>query len=351
MKEVNESTVIDINKALQIKNLEDIRNLKVNLESKILKSKKVVIIPHIGIDFDAFASAIGVSLIASKLEKSSTIIIDDPVYKLEQSVKRVMDDAKRNFNIVNKDKYLKNADKDDLFILTDVNKTNLICLSEYLKEIDKENIVIIDHHDEGPTTIGSSLSFINIASSSASEIIFKLLSSFKIKCTPEVANYLYAGIYLDTNRLTKNAKSDTFKIIAKLMDNGADNAIIDSWFSEDFESDKRVLELVSKTDIYKYSFAVILAEEECEYTKEELAKVADYLLKYGVDASFAVGKVDENTVSISARSKAKVNVGEVMKELEGGGSPYSAATKLENISIEEAGKKLMKIIKPQYTVN
>ena len=153
MNDVIDISTVDANKALQIKNLEDIKNLRVNLESKILKSKSVVIVPHTGIDFDAFASAIGISLIASKLQKTSTIIVDDPVYKLEQSVKRVMDEAKRNFNIVNKEKYLQTADKNDLFILTDVNKSNLICLSEHLKEVDKENIVIIDHHDEGSTTI------------------------------------------------------------------------------------------------------------------------------------------------------------------------------------------------------
>ena len=348
MKEVEEAN-IDI-KALQIKNFEQIKNLRVNLESKILKSDKVIIVPHKEVDFDAFASAIGIYLIASKLKKQSIIIIDDPSYKLEQSVKRVMDDAKKKFNIVSKEKYLKEMNKDDLYILTDVNKSNLICLSEELKEVDKENIVVIDHHNTGPTTIDSSLNFINTDASSASEIIFKLLSMFKIKCPKDVANYLLAGIYLDTNKLTKNAKADTFKIISKLMESGADNNVIDSWFAEDFESDKRVLELVSKTDIYKYSVAVILAEETCEYTKEELAKVADYLLKYGVDASFAVGKVGENTISISARSKAKIDVGEVMRELEGGGSPYSAATKLTDTTIEETGKKLMKIIQPKYTV-
>ena len=347
MKEVEEAN-IDI-KALQLKNFEQVKNLKVNIESKILKSKNVVIVPHNEVDFDAFASAIGISLIASKLQKQSIIVIDDPSYKLEQSVKRVMDDAKKKFNIVSKEKYLKNMDKDDLFILTDVNKSNLICLSEELKEIDKENIVVIDHHNTGSTTIESDLCYINTDASSASEIIFKLLSMFKIKCPKEVANYLLAGIYLDTNKLTKNAKADTFKIISKLMESGADNNIIDSWFAEDFESDKRVLELVSKTNIYKYSVAIILAEETCEYTKEELAKVADYLLKYGVDASFAVGKVDESTISISARSKAKIDVGEVMKELEGGGNQYSAATKLHDTTIEETGKKLLKIIQPNYT--
>lgn len=331
--------------------MENVKDLRVNLESKILSSKNVVIVPHLGIDFDAFASAIGISLIASKLQKQSTIVIDDSTYKLEASVKRVMDDAKKNFNIVNKEKYLKTRENDDLFILTDVNKTNLICLGEELKQIDKENIIIIDHHDIGQTTVDSNNKFISTGSSSASEIIIKLLNNFKIKCPVDVANYLLAGIYLDTNRLTKNTTPETHKIVAKLMEMGAENSIIDNWFAEDFESDKRVLELVSKTKLYKYSFAVVLAEEDCEYTKEELAKVADHLLKYGVDASFAVGKVDENTISISARSKEKVNVGDVMAKLNGGGNNYSAATKLTGTTIEEVGKQLVKIIEPSHIIH
>lgn len=134
------------------------------------------------------------------------------------------------------------------------------------------------------------------------------------------------------------------------MENGASNCVIDNWFAEDFESDKKVLDLVGKTRLYKYSFAVVLAEEDCEYTREELAKVADYLLKYGVDASFAVGKIDESVVSISARSKEKVNVGEVMKELDGGGNRYSAATKITDKSIEEVGKQLVKLIESPYVI-
>ena len=328
--------------------MENIKDLKVNLESKILTSKNIVIVPHLGIDFDAFASAIGISLITSKLQKLSTIIIDDPMYKMEHSVKKVIDDAKKNFNIVNKEKYLKNMDTNDLFILTDVNKSNLVCINEELKNVDKDNIVIIDHHDMGPTTIDSNCRFLDSNYSSASEILVKLLGAFKIKCPVDVANYLLAGIYLDTNKLTKNVTPETFKLVAKLMENGATNCVIDNWFAEDLESDKRVLDLVSKTTLYKYSFAVVLAEEDCEYTKEELAKVADYLLKYGVDASFAIGKIDESVISISARSKEKVNVGEVMKEMNGGGNRYSAATKLTETTIEEAGKSLVKLIEPKY---
>lgn len=289
-------------------------------------------------------------MVVSKLQKPFVIVVDDPAYKIEHSVKKVMDEAKKNFNIVNKEKYLKMKEEEDLFVLADVNKSNLICLKDELEVVDKDNIIIIDHHDVGTTTVESNCSFVDTNSSSASEIIFKLLNMFKVKCPVEVANYLLAGIYLDTNKLTKNVTPDTFKIVAKLMENGASNCVIDNWFEEDFESDKRVLDLVGKTKLYKYSFAVVLAEEDCEYTREELAKVADYLLKYGVDASFAVGKIDESTISISARSKEKVNVGEVMKELDGGGNRYSAATKITDKSIEEVGKQLVKLIESPYIV-
>lgn len=330
--------------------METIKDLKVNLESKILSSKNVVIVPHNRIDFDAFASAIGISLIVENLKKQSMILVDDPIYNLDSSVKSVIDDARKKFNIINKEKYIKTMDSDDLVILTDVNKSNLICLNEQLKQVDKDNIIVIDHHDEGVTTVESNHKYINPNASSASEIVVKLLNLFKIKYSAEIANYLLAGIYLDTNKLTKNTSPDTFKIVARLMENGASNSVIDNWFAEDFESDKRVFELVSKAIIFKYSYAIVMADNSLEYTREELAKVSDQLLKYGVDAAFAIGNVDENMISISARSKERVNVGEIMKELDGGGNRYSAATKLTDDNIEEVGKRLIKLIEPPYII-
>ena len=162
--------------------MDNIKDLKVNLENKILGSNKVVLVPHTPIDFDAFASTIGLSLVVSKLQKPFVIVVDDPAYKIEHSVKKVMDEAKKNFNIVNREKYLKIKEEDDLFVLADVNKSNLVCLKDELKNIDKDNIIIIDHHDVGSATIESNYSFIDTNSSSASEIIFKLLNIFKVKC-------------------------------------------------------------------------------------------------------------------------------------------------------------------------
>lgn len=328
--------------------MQDIKNLKINLEQKILQSGNIVIVPHKGVDFDAIGSAIGISLIVKKLKKASFILIDDPAYKIDHGVQLIVEEVKERYPIINKEKYSQIATPNDLFILMDVNKYNLVCLKEELN--DEVSVVIIDHHNEDENTLKSSCKYINPNISSASEIVTKLLTLYKIKPSSEVANYLLAGIYLDTNKLTKNISSDTMKNVAYLLDCGASMNTVMDLFVEDFNSDRRVQELVSKAKIITYSIALILADEGVEYTKEELAKAADYLLKYKVDAAFSIGNIGDDIISISARSKEKINVGEIMEELNGGGNRYSAATKLENTTVEEANKKLMKLIKPKYLI-
>ena len=45
----------------------DIKNLRLNIEQKVLGSKRVVIVPHNRIDFDAIGSALGLAVIVKKM--------------------------------------------------------------------------------------------------------------------------------------------------------------------------------------------------------------------------------------------------------------------------------------------
>lgn len=321
----------------------DIKKFKEVLEQKILEANNIVIVPHNSVDFDAIGAATGLALIAKKYKKPYYIVVNDPVYKIDHGVQLIIDDAKKEMTIVSRERYLQNATSDDLFILVDVNKPYLVSLHDKLKE---DNTIVIDHHTEDDASVKASIKYIDTIVSSASEIVTSLLYQFKIKMTAGVANNLLAGIYLDTNKLSKNASSATMKTIARLLELGANMNKVTDLFAEDFISDRRVQELVSKAQISTFSVAIVTAEENIEYTREELAKVADYLLKYKVDAAFAIGNIGEGTVSISGRSKEKVNIGEVMQNLHGGGNQYSGATKLIDCTIEEAARKLTKIIKP-----
>lgn len=332
----------------------DLKKLKAVLEEKINKCDRVVIIPHNNADFDAIGSAIGISLIAKELNKPYTIIVNDPPHIIESGVKKIIDECKDNYEILKKDKFLKaqSNKSNPLFILCDVNKANLICVNDILP--DKEDVIVIDHHNSDKNTVNSDHIFIDCEKSSASEIITELLQSMKINIPSDAANYLYAGIYLDTAKLTKNCKANTMNMAAKLLEAGADISKVNEYFKEDYKSDRRVQNLISNIKISNCMIALIKASEDEEYTREELAKAADYALKFGVDAAFSIGKIEDNVISISGRATDKVNVGMLMEAVAtngmGGGNPYSGAAKVTDQTIDEAYEKLIDELKPVYYI-
>ena len=330
--------------------MSDVKNLKLGLESILTRSDKVMIFPHVGADFDAIASSLGVALIADKLKKPNHILMGDPIYKLDHGVQTIVSQLKDEHSIIGFDQYGKETHDTDLNILCDVNKPKLLHKEVHPEDFDQDRLVIIDHHEKDKETYQhAALEFIDPTLSSASEIVTNLLSCFKIKYSPRIANILLAGILLDTNRLSKNVSSETMKTVTKLLESGATMEDAGNYFIEDFNSDRKIQKLVSRTQFLNYTVGVILADDE-EYTREELAKAADYLLRYKVDAAYAIGNIGDGVISISARSKDSVHVGNVMGEIEGGGTPCSAATKLYNTTVEETGERLKGIILPKFYI-
>ncbi len=327
----------------------DIENLRVNFENKALNSGRLVIIPHKLADFDAIGSAIGLSLAAKKLKKDSIIVVDDKAYELDRGVHAIINEAKKEFQIKTKCKYLNDRRDDDFYVLTDVNKHYLISLGEELK--DGENIMIIDHHEEDDNTVVSDDKYIDTKSSSASEIVTKMLLKMKIQIPPNIANYLLAGIYLDTNKMQKNVTQSTLETASKLLGQGADLNHVMDYFQEDFDSDRRVQDLINKNRMIVYKIGMIVADPDEEYTTKELARAADYSLTFGPDASFAIGRISDDTVAVSARSKEKVDIGKLMNFIsngKGGGTPFSAAATIKREDTEEIGKRLEKLLRPQF---
>ena len=322
----------------------DIKNLKVNFESKVLDSNKVIILPHKVADFDAIGSAIGLSLAVRKLDKNPVIIVDDKPGELDRGVTAIIKEAKEEYPIINKCKYLQEKEDTDLYVLTDVNKSERIALTE---EVKSKNSIIIDHHATGETTVKSKHKYIDTKSSSASEIITRLLLNMKIKIPSTVANYLLAGIYLDTNRFKTKVNKYTFKMADKLTAFGANPNHVMDWFQEDFDSERRVQEIINSNRPIVFKFSALTANNEEIVTQKELAQALDNINAVA-DADFAIGRISDDTIKISARSKEKVNVDLVMKEFGGGGSDTSAGVAIKGDDVEEVRKKLELVLRPKY---
>lgn len=327
-----------------------LKDFKNRLEERIKENENVFITPHLEADFDAIASAIGLALIAKKFNKPTYIIIADNLSKIDASIKLIIEEYKDKVEFINMDKYAQLKGQKDLLICTDVNKKERVGCEKYLDDFN--DIVIIDHHKKGETSINSDTEMILEDVSSISEVIPDLLCMFGIRYDKLLATYLLAGIYLDTDKLRKNVSPKTHHMIGRLLEKGGDLNRVNEFFEEDFLSDRNFQSLVDKANFFGYTIVVACNQDEnAFYTKEEIAKAADYALRFKVDASIAIGKVENDVVSVSARSKGKVDVSELMSKLGGGGNQVNAAAKIEGSSIQEVNEKVLKLIRPSFYSN
>ena len=327
--------------------IESIKDLRSRLENKIKSSSNIFILGHNSPDFDAIGSSIGLFALAESLGKKAYIIVDDEESRIEPGVKRIIDENRGKYRICKKEKFLKMADANSLVILTDVNKKHMISIGDYIDRI--KNVIIIDHHSEDAESVKTDDKYISLDTSSASEVVSRVLFDGKVQIDANVANYLLAGISLDTKRFKQSTTSITHDVAEKLIDQGADVDYVNNLFLEEFESFCRISNLIiNGTIIKKYSeslapiqvsFTLNRNHPEEIYIKEDFAKAADRMMKFnGVDAAFALGFVEPGIIHISARGAKKVNVGKIMTEMKGGGNAQSAGGRIvgdDVFSVEE----------------
>lgn len=338
--------------------LKNMKELKQLLEDKINENEIVIIAPHKGPDCDAIGGALAINLIVRTLGKEPYILLEDSV-KLEQAVKSIIDGIPEGLVNIITPEVLNDITKDkaSLLVTVDTNKKSLVPIEDYSGYSD---IILIDHHNTGDDTIDATDMYIDSQISSVSEIMHKLLDLFRVKYeNPNVdnpyifniANYLLAGISLDTSKFTKRTTSDTMKVVSKLMCKGADLDYVNDLFMDDYEKDCLFMDLVRTTTWKMFNIAIALNNEDPNfiYEKEDLARAADWLMRYKTsDAAFAIGLVDPNAVYISGRSKGVVDVGEIMSQLGGGGSAFSGAAKIESNDVKAIRLRLDDVIRPGY---
>jgi len=324
-------------------------NLKDTLTRLLNSNDSVFIISHDRPDFDALGASIGMAFICEKMKKKPHIIINQEFRDMDKSTATVVGDMKNRFNVIRLDEINTYKGKDNLLIVLDTNKEYMISVDSK----DFDDVIVIDHHSQDEKTIKSAYKFIDTNVSSTCEVVEGLVNQFKVKYDPKYyASYLLAGIRLDTKGYDKNATDKTHDAAARLIRFGADQAYVNELFTEDFAKDTVIRKLIEETKMYDFSLAITCQNSNLDiiYTREDLAKAADYLLKFNTNASFVIGKIDENNYYISARSKGLINVGNIMSMFpNGGGNLYSAAAKVPaTMTLKELEAELMNYLTPGY---
>ncbi len=314
---------------------------KKKIDEMITKASNIFIVGHRYLDLDAIGSNIGIYEYVKSFNKKPIIVINDKTK--EASVKRVLDKIGHNYHIEKSSKIKYRINKDSLLIISDTNKKQLLqdpSLSDLI-----ENKLIIDHHEHNETSINDALVVVDDKVSSASEMVTYLLDNSNIKINKDVATVLLSGIILDTNNFALKTTEETFMAAYILTKNGAKPLEAQKILKQNIKEYIERTKVLTNIKIVN-NIAISAAKASITYRREDLAKVADLLLQFnGIEASFAIGKIDAHRVGVSGRSQGKLNCGDVLEYLGGGGNAYEAACQVEDKKIKEVEESLKEILK------
>lgn len=310
---------------------------------KIKKANKIYIMGHKALDLDALGASVGLHSIIKhyQQEKEVQIILNDE--ENESAVNLALELIKDKVRFTSSSK-IKKITEEDLLIIVDVNKRYLLQDEKILKNF--ENIIVIDHHNIGKGSIKEENSYIDTTFSSTCEMITEIILDKKVTIPSKVATLLLAGIVLDTNSYAINTTERTFFYSAFLTNQKANPRKVQTLFKQDFEDYKERQKLILNVEILNDNTAITVGSDHKFYRREYLAKAADTLLLFkGIETSYVIGRLNQKEIGISARSLTDGKVNKVLSNLNGGGSPKEAAAVIQNTSLDQVKKDLLKYIK------
>ncbi len=314
----------------------------------------VIVMGHKYPDFDAFASCIAILRLAKFCGIKAFIVCDKTTKTLAPCFNIIEGDPEYANVFIDKTEAQDMVRSDTLAVLVDVNNIDF-CEAPDIVNTAKD-VVIIDHHRKtAEFKIQPKISYIEPSASSASELLCEFLEQIiPTKTLPKIeADFLLAGIFLDTKNFTHNTGIRTFSSAMYLRGEGANPLDAKALFNMELEDFRSEASFETNVVMYRSNIALALNENEDNppIARVNASRAADRLLTVeGVKASFALCRIGDS-VHISARSQGKINVQLILEKIGGGGHFDSAGAQLKGSTIHNAVSVLRAAIDEYFMEN
>ncbi|GLB49885.1 DHH family phosphoesterase [Neptunitalea lumnitzerae] len=324
------------------------------LKDLLANAKNIIIIPHKNPDGDAMGSTLGLWHYLKSKGHNATIISpnDYPTFLkwLPGESEVLKFDSEYDVAI----RKIKEADLIFTLDFNDFSRTDRI--QPYL-EAASAKFVMIDHH-QSPSDYAT-VTYSDATMSSTCEMVYHFINYLgdTANITKEIADCLYTGIMTDTGSFRfASTTSTTHRVIAALIDCGAENAAIHSNIY-DANSISRLhllgCALKNLTVLTEYNTAYITLSKE-ELTSYNFEKGdTEGFVNYGLSltgikfAAIFIENInsDEAFVKISLRSKGNFDVNLFSRSHFNGGGHINAAGGRSDLSLEETTKRFEELVK------
>lgn len=308
-----------------------VRTVSDSLMSLIRTSTEVFVMGHMDMDMDALGSCLGIMAMAEHCGKRCRMVYSPKL--AEKKTRIAFQDSfpkeKADQITITPTEVLSEIRNSALLVVVDVSRPSITICPKLLEKASK--VVVIDHHRRASEFVEHpALSYIEPSASSASELIAMMIkygtANPKIDLNSKFATLMLSGIFLDSNFFkSKSTGMRTFEAAEILKEYGADNSLADDYLKDEFEEYSLITSIISTMKTPYYGIVYCTANDEDIIERSTLAKVGNQLMQLkGVNACFVVGRIDEKTINISARSDGSVNV-QLLCEKMGGGGHFTAS--------------------------
>lgn len=331
-------------------NSEEILSIKQLLSTK----KKIVIIPHKNPDGDAIGSTLGLYHYLLELNHDATVVVPNDFPDFLKWIPGADSILRHNVQTETCDSLINEA---DIIFTLDFNAFHRTGNMESVLSSSNGLKIMIDHH-QAPDDYATYM-FSDVGMSSTCEMIYHFLDMLDAtdKIDTNIATCLYVGIMTDTGSFRfKSTTNTTHKIIAKLIEKGADNSEIHNNVYDTNSYERLQLlgcALSNLRVIPEHKTAYIsLSQDELQkfnYKKGDTEGVVNYglSLKNVVLAAIFIEDRKEGIIKISLRSKGDFSVNEMSRKHFNGGGHTNAAGGKTFKSLKETIEDFISIL-PSY---
>ncbi|MBM1106688.1 bifunctional oligoribonuclease/PAP phosphatase NrnA [Aurantibacter crassamenti] len=328
-------------------NLQDIQAVK----ELISTPQKIVIVPHKNPDGDAIGSTVALWHFLKRKQQDVVVVSpnDFPDFlKWIPGNEHILNFEKENSQAREK------ISAASLIFTLDFNHFSRTGQMQDFLDSATADFIMIDHH-QSPSDYAK-ITYSDVRMSSTCEMIYNFIAYLDEtdKITPEIATCLYTGIMTDTGSFKfRSTTSKTHRVVAELMDKGAQNTEIHHHiYDTNSPSRMKLLGIALNNMVlledYHTAYITLTQDElnSCNYKKGDTEGFVNYgLTLKGIKfAVIFIENSEEGIIKISFRSVGEFSVNQFARNhFEGGGHDNAAGGK-SDLSINETVEKFTKLL-------
>lgn len=317
--------------------------------------KKIVIVPHTNPDGDAIGSTVGLYHYLKKYSHEATVIVPNDYPSYLKWVPGNEEVVIYDYNMAACNTLIEEA---DLIFTLDFNALYRTGNMEGVIEKSRAIKVLIDHHQE-PHDYAKFV-YSDVSMSSTCQMVYHFIEMLDDTnhIDAQIATCLYLGIMTDTGSFRfPSTSSTTHRIIADLIDKGADNTQIYNMVYDTNSVDRLQLLGCALNNLNVFpdlrTAYISLSQDELNtyhYKKGDTEGVVNYALSLEniVFAVIFIENKQEGIIKLSLRSKGDFSVNDFARAHFNGGGHINAAGGRSEISLNETIKKFIAIL-PSYS--